>query len=265
MPELPDVATFKQYFDATSLHRTVERVRVEAADMVVGTSVRRFREQLAGRRFESTGRHGKYLFVGLDDGRHLVLHFGMTGYLKSSKGGEETPEHSRAVLELDDGYHLAYVCQRKLGRLSLVEGPEDILAEENLGPDALDDALDLERFRDRLADRRGAIKSALMNQEVVAGIGNVYSDEILFQAKLHPKTPVPDLDRAAIGRIYRQMRKVLTTAADRNVDVSRLPKSYLLPHRYEGGQCPRCGRTVQKLTVSGRTGWICPSCQPEKS
>ncbi len=261
MPELPDVAHFKKYLDATSLHRTVRRVRVLDGEMLQGVSARRFRGELEGRRFEATARHGKFLLVELDSGKYLVLHFGMTGHLKSSKAGQDTPGHARVVFELSDGYHLAYVCQRKLGRVDLVDGPSELVEDLDLGPDALDDALDFEAFRERLAGRRAAVKSALMDQGLLAGVGNVYSDEILFQARVHPKTPVGELEASKLRAVYRQMRKVLTTAADREGRIERLPRSYLMPHREGDERCPRCGTGLESIQVSGRTTWICPECQ----
>jgi len=262
MPELPDVAQFKSYLDSTSLRRRVTAVRGLDADLVRDMSAARLRKAVAKRRFVSSQRHGKYLLVGLDDGRFLVLHFGMTGFLKASKQGEETPSHARAVFVLDDGYHLAYACQRKLGQLTVVDGPEELAQRHGLGPDALDDALTVDALAERLEGSRAMIKSALMNQQLLAGIGNVYSDEILFHSRMHPKRPAGRLDRKGLRALHRNMRKVLHKAIECRAEIERLPRGYLLPHRDTDDDCPRCGGELDTLKVGGRTAWLCPRCQP---
>ena len=261
MPELPDVACFKSYLDATSLHRKVTGVERLNAALLRDVSPAAFRKALTGHRFESSLRHGKYLFVRLDGGKHLVMHFGMTGFLKSSKHGSETPDPTQAEFLLDDGYHLAYVCQRKLGHLTVVGEPQELIERHELGPDALDNALDAAAMAERLSQSRAAVKSALMNQKLLAGIGNIYSDEILFQTRLHPSTPASDLDKATLRKLHRNMRKVLNKAIERDAKPNQLPRTYLLPHRHEDGECPRCGHPLETLKVSGRTAWLCPHCQ----
>lgn len=264
MPELPDLAHFKQYIDATSLHRHIQQIRQLDSDLLDGISAQRFDKKLCGQRFESTARHGKFLFVRLDSGKHLLMHFGMTGDLKSSKHGEATPKHTRCVFVLDDDYHLAYACQRKLGRLGLVENPERFVEEQELGPDALDDSLDQPTFRERLQGRRGSIKSSLMNQAVVAGLGNIYSDEVLFQAGIHPEERVDELIASSVEALYWCMRDVLAKASQRQAKVDRLPQGFLLPHRHEDGHCPRCDTKLAKVAISGRHAWICPNCQRKR-
>ena len=153
MPELPDVAAFKKYLDATSLHQEIEETVVENGKVLRGVSAQRLREVLAGRRFESSRRHGKNLLVSLDKGPWLRLHFGMTGALTYYRDPEDTPAHARVVFRFAGGFQLAYVCMRMLGRVSLTENPSKFAEEAGLGPDALD--LDYGRFKAILAGRRG--------------------------------------------------------------------------------------------------------------
>jgi formamidopyrimidine-DNA glycosylase len=135
----------------------------------------------------------------------------------------------------------------------------------DLGPDALRHGRSFEVFRDALAGRGGTIKAALMAQDTLAGIGNVYSDEILYQAYIHPKTPVAMLNARDFRKLHRCMIKVLETAIERKVDVGRMPRTWLLPHREDGRPCPRCGERLKTLIISGRTSYVCEGCQELKS
>jgi len=195
-----------------------------------------------------------------------MLHFCMTGRLAYFKDLKDDPEHDRLRLDFANGYHLAYVNQRLFGQAAIVEDLAQFVAEQELGPDAFANDLDEEAFQKLLAGRRGQVKSALMDQSLIAGLGNVYSDEILFKAHLHPKTPVNSLDRNVIAKLYRAMREVLRVSIDSGAGseelFERLPDDYLLPHREEGDKCPVCDGEVQAIKASGRTAYYCPACQP---
>ena len=261
MPELPDVETWKRYVDATSLHQKVSDVHVDAPRMLKGIAPDKLVAALKGSTFETTTRHGKFLFVGLGKGSWLLLHFGMTGYLKYVKGGDEALPGARLVVHFTGSSRLAGFWPRRLGRIGLVEDPASFAAEEGLGIDALDPKLDLAAFRDMLARKRGTIKSALMDQGFIAGIGNVYSDEILYQAGLDPQAPARDLDERQTEALHRSMLHVLELAIERQADPERLPDSWILPRRHEGERCPRCGGTIEKVKFSGRTAYVCRACQ----
>lgn len=262
MPELPDVQVFKEYLDATSLHQRVGHVYVSADGLLEDVSASTLRRHLEGRELESTRRHGKHLFVDADGGGWLRLHFGMTGrpgYWKDGSTEGDDPEHTRLRLDFRGGGHLAYVNVRKLGQIGLVEDPDAWIQEEGLGPDALDPALDADALAGILEGRSGAIKSTLMNQSYLAGIGNIYADEILFQAGVHPETPAGELDRDQVEELLRQMRRVLKAAVDARVE--DFPDWFLLPHRDGDHRCPKCGDELEKTQVSGRTTWFCPRRQ----
>jgi len=259
MPELPDVEVFKRYLDATALHKTITEVEVETAQILEGVSISKLQKSLKGRQFQSTHRHGKHLLVALDQDPWLTLHFGMTGFLKYFKDMDKEPEHDRLLISFDNGYHLAYDSQRKLGAVGLTDGVDNFIDEKELGPDAL--SLDLEGFRQVIKGTRGALKSFLMNQKHLAGIGNVYSDEILFQSGLHPKGEVNDLAADTVKRLFEAMQDVLHKAIEAQADPARLPDSFIIPHRHKGGSCPRCKGEVEKISVSGRSGYFCPTCQ----
>src|SRR5215212_11976218 len=225
MPELPDVEAFKRYMDATSLHQKIRFVEVRNEKILGDVSARTLQSTLKGRTFESTRRHGKNLFAGLDGGGWMLMHFGMTGRLAYFKDLDEEPLHSRLLFAFENDNHLAFVCQRMFGKVELVEGPKEFVREKELSPDALD--LDSDSFRERLKGTRGRVKATLMNQKILAGIGNVYSDEILFQARLHPETSVAHLDGSTLEELHKEIRRVLETAIEREADPHKLP--VLLP------------------------------------
>lgn len=261
MPELPDVEIFKQYLDATGLHQKIEDVCIERGQYLQDASSNQIQTALQGQVLQQTHRHGKYLFAELDHGHWLVLHFGMTGGLSYYKVDGDEPDHTRMLIRYQNGYHLAYISQRKLGEIALTADVETFVEERELGIDALDPKLDQAAFVDILADSRAMIKSALMDQQRIAGIGNVYADEILYQARVHPKTKVNELDRDTLSRIYQQMKAVLQTAIECRAEPDQLPDTYIIPQRHEGGICPTCEGEVQQLEVSGRTTYYCPTCQ----
>jgi formamidopyrimidine-DNA glycosylase len=261
VPELPDVEVFKQYLDSTSLHQEIESVEVRNEEILGDVSARELERGLEGRRFESTRRHGKNLFVELDVGGWLLMHFGMTGTLKCFKDVVEDPPHDRLLITFKNGHHLTFEDQRMLGRVELIEDPENLIEAEKLGPDAL--TLDFSSFLERLEGRKAAVKPALMNQRVLSGIGNIYSDEVLFQARLHPKTNVEKLDETALKNLFEEMKRVLQTAIECGADSGRFPDEFLLPRRHEGEECPKGNGEIEKIKVSGRSAYYCAACQPD--
>lgn len=263
MPELPDVEVFKRYLEATALHKTITAVQIRDAGILKGISPLKLSRTLTQRQLKATRRHGKHLLVKLDQGPWLTLHFGMTGYLKYFKDMVQDPEHDRLRLSFDNGFHLAYVCQRKLGAVGLADEVESFIEAKHLGPDALN--LGLEGFRQALQGKRGTVKSFLMNQKYLAGIGNVYSDEILFQSNLHPQSKVNELAAKTVARLFRALKNVLHKAIEAQADPGQVPDSFLLPHRWGNGICPRGHGDLHKVTVSGRSAYYCPVCQGETS
>ena len=258
MPELPDVEIFKRYLDATALHQKIVDIEVRANRMLKDILPKNFKDALKGKRFESTRRHGKYLFVELEK-KHMLIHFGMTGRLKYFKKASDDPEYDQVLFRFADGYHLACISKRKLGKIGLIDSPDAFIEEKGLGPDAL--SIDLPELADILEKAKSFIKSLLMNQRRIAGIGNIYSDEILFRARLHPRKKSDRLKEPDVKRLDRAIETVLHTAIDRKAKPDDLPTSYLIPHRGKNGKCPRCGGDIKRIEVSGRNGWYCSRCQ----
>jgi formamidopyrimidine-DNA glycosylase len=267
MPELPDVELFRRHLDAHALDQTIQRVSVNDARILAEVTPQRLAARLKGARFVSSRRHGKHLLVRLSEGGWLTLHFGLTGRLHYFHDMADEPSYDRVRFDFSNGRHLAYVNLRLLGRVGLTEDADAFIEAEGLGPDALDPGFDLEAFMAALGRRRGSVKSLLMDQGLVAGIGNIYSDEILFQARLHPNARAEGLEPGALKRLFRNIKQVLETAIARDAGseqfLDRLPRGYLLRAREKGGRCPRCAREIAVLKVSGRTGYFCPRCQSE--
>ncbi len=261
MPELPDVAVFQQHLESTSLHQTIERTRVLEPDILESTSPGGLGRVLSGRSFVGSDRHGKHLFAQLDDERYLRFHFGMTGYLQYFKNEEDQPEYTAARFDFENGYQLALVMPRKLGAVEPIEDIQEYVEEAELGPDVYRTSFGFYDFKTVLEGRRGMIKSTLMNQSIIAGLGNVYTDEILFQAGIHPKITVPDLRERDLGHIFHVMRRVLRIAIERLAKPSDFPESWLTPRREPGQACPRCGGEIERISVSGRNGYFCPNHQ----
>src|SRR5215211_4100329 len=138
MPELPDVEVFRQYINSTSLHQKIESVEVKDETILGGVSARELESTLKGRTFESTRRHGKNLFVGLDGSGWLLIHFGMTGDLEYFEDRDQDPAHDRFLISFDNGYHLAFDDQRMFGKVDLIEDLEEFVRRKKLGPDLLE-------------------------------------------------------------------------------------------------------------------------------
>lgn len=259
MPELPDVEVFKRYFDATSLDQKIERVEVKEERLLENTSPQRMRKAPVGEVFESTLRHGKNLFAKLDSNLWLLLHFGMSGFLKYYKNSDEAPDHPRIIFHFDNGYKLAYDNMRMFGKVSLFDDIATYLQEQELGPDAL--SLEQEDFKEMLSQKRGMIKSALMDQRFIAGLGNIYVDEVLFQTGVHPKSQATALDKETVEALYNKVNLVLQTAINYNVDVDQFPENYLIHRRTPDSACPVCGGKIRKARVSSRSTYFCENHQ----
>ncbi len=259
MPELPEVETFKRYLDDTSLHQRITSVEVRDAYVLKRVSARELDRRLKGRRFENAHRHGKHLFVRAGDKLWLRLHFGMTGSLEYLKRDEQTPKTARVLFDFANNGRLAFDDQRKFGEIELIEDVDEFLQRRGLGPDTL--KISLSEFKAIVGKHRGAVKAILLNQQLIAGIGNLYADEILFRACMHPATEAARLSDRDLTRLFRATRYVLEKAIALKTDFNRLPKSWLLTHRGKRGRCPRCGRTLRSATIGGRISWFCAHCQ----
>ena len=213
MPELPDVETFRR-IAAKCVGRTVRRVSVDDPGMLKGVSHGTLQRLLKDARIASAARHGKHLFLALATGC-LAMHFGTNGSLRLLREGEAEPRFVRFHLVLAEGDRLAYLNPRRIGEVRWAKNAESFIAEARLGPDALDRRFDLMAFRELVEGRKRDVKSILMDQQSLAGIGNIYSDEILFQARIHPAIRGEALAKEQIQRLFKSIKQVLKTAVAR--------------------------------------------------
>jgi formamidopyrimidine-DNA glycosylase len=259
VPELPDVEQFRRFF---ALHAAGRAVRgVEALDpaIVRNATPQALDHALHGHRFDEPRRHGKWLLAGTD-GPVLLLHFGMTGDLVWSGDEPERHRHDRLILHLDEG-ELRYRDLRRFGGAWLALGAADVASVTGpLGPDAL--GVSRVEFLRLLERRRGGLKAALMDQSLVAGVGNLIADEVLWQARLHPRVRIQDLDLAARRGLFQTMHRVLRRAVDHFDDMERERRWLNHVRGVPGAACPRCRTPLERTVAAGRTTDFCPTCQP---
>ncbi|MFP8489782.1 Fpg/Nei family DNA glycosylase [Gracilimonas sp. Q87] len=261
MPELPEIIHFKHYVDSTCLKQTISDIEVRKEDVLSNCTTAELSAKLKGEMFEKTSHYGKYLFIHSTGSHDLVMHFGMTGNPVYFKNEEQTPDFPRVLVHFENGYKLAFNCMRMLGELDLIKDKKAFIKAKDLGPDVSDEKFDYEAFYALVQDRGGMIKSSLMDQQLMAGIGNECSDEILFQSRIHPKKKVKSLRENELKTIFDNVRKVIKKKVEALDHNRELPDSFLLKDREEGAECPNCKGAIEKITVGGRSGFYCPSCQ----
>ena len=268
MPELPEVENTRQYLLRSGLAgRRLGAPEITWSNTVRKPSVGEFIEGVAGRCVADVGRRGKYLLAALDDGGHLVLHLGMTGSLRIHDARQERPAMTRHIFPLDDGRELRFMDPRKFGHLWLLDDPEQ--AYGRMGPEPLSADFTAAALASALQGRKAPVKALLLEQSVVAGLGNLYVDESLFQAGIHPESPGSGIGDAEIAELHTAIVATLTRAtqayaAARDAEWPDPPNAlapWTIPRRKDAA-CPQCGASVQLLKVRGRSSWYCPECQP---
>ncbi len=267
MPELPDVEYFKIYFKQTSLHQKITQITCDARELIQSVSFNQLKQSLVGTQFTDAHRRGKLLLITIDNlDKKLGLHFAMTGklhYVKQDRKKEGDDRFTRLTLRFENGYELRWINMRKLGKVYLVSDPQQIDLIAEMGPEPLD--LTYQEFTQVLEEHANQmLKSFFMDQSNIAGIGNVYSDEILFRAQLHPRRKIKSLKQAEKKSLFGKMQQVLrqaVTVMEKDQSFSR--DEWLIPHRNEDHQCPlNKNHHLQSEKVSGRTALFCPQCQP---
>lgn len=257
VPELPDVEGYRRELAQRLPGRRVRHVHVEDAGVLRNATAQSFAQRLAGRRFDTPGRHGKWLLLPTD-GPTLIVHSGMTGRPFWTSASVEIQPYLRVRIELDEG-ELRYTDLRKLRGLWVADTREDESAiVGRSGPDALD--LGLAQFAAALSTKR-RLKTALTDQAVLAGLGNLLSDEVCWQARIHPMRPCPQLSQYDITTLHATTRRVLRTSV-RHHEVPHL-RGWLTRVRGDrDAACPRCGTPLMRTRNAGRTAVWCPHCQP---
>jgi formamidopyrimidine-DNA glycosylase len=275
MPELPEVETIRRDLLPHVVGRTITGVRIAPGAERVIRGDDALTQRLAGRRIDDLVRRGKYLLFRLDGkGKPLFLavHLRMTGSLLYRLSGDLPDAYVRAVITFDDGSELRYADLRKLGQMWLVDSPEEAVGA--LGPEPLDAAFTAARLRQTLSGRRAPLKSVLLDQRAIAGIGNIYADEALFAARIHPLRLAAGLSEAEAKRLHRAVRRVLNDALGNRgssfrdyVDAAGREGTHQLRvkvFRRTGQPCYVCRTEIARIKVGGRSTHFCPHCQPER-
>ncbi len=262
MPELPDVEAYRRFLSRHATGRRIERVVVTDDAILRNVSAEGLDRSLRQERFGEPERHGKWL-IAWTSGPAVLIHFGMTGDLGWERDHRGRHRHDRVIFETDGG-ELRYRNMRKLGGLWLAHDKEEAREVMGpLGPDAL--SLDRRGFRDLLFRRRGQIKAALMDQRWLAGVGNLLADEALWRARIHPARRIEDLSAEERDRLFTSLRKVVRTSVERYDYLPRMRGWLTHVRGTPGARCPRCRTPLERTTVSGRTTYFCPRCQPAPS
>lgn len=270
MPELPEVETVVRGLRAPLDGRTITGVIVGWPGAFATPDAPQFADRIAGQTVRKLDRRGKYILIRLTADT-LIIHLRMTGRLYVAP--DDVEEHAdrwvRATFQLDNAHQLRFSDSRKFGRCWLVDDPQQVLGR--LGPEPLDEDFSFADFRARIADRRRQIKPLLMDQHIIAGIGNIYADEALFLARLHPLSTADSLDDDDLRRLYDAIRAVLRDGIARegaSVNWYRKPDGSrgsaqhgLNVYGQTGEPCPRCGHPVEKIVVGQRGTHLCPACQ----
>lgn len=275
MPELPEVETIRRQLQRRVGGRVISHASVSDGLLVQPETRRRFAASVRGKRIEGVGRRGKYLLLELDSGDTLAMHLRMTGQILWFP---ETPDRSlryvRARFGLDNGSWLVFSDVRRFGRAWIV--PADLPDREGywaerVGVEPLGRAFTAARLAALLNGRRGPVKPLLLNQALVAGIGNIYADEALFQARVHPLRPGGSLDAGEVAGLRDAIRdrlQVAVRAGGSSIDRYRdtageagAMQTLLRVHLQAGRPCPNCGTTIVKTRVGGRGTYHCPTCQ----
>jgi formamidopyrimidine-DNA glycosylase len=273
VPELPEVESVRRQLAPLIEGKRFQRVEVSDPRLTRPADPAVVAQSLEGERVATLDRRGKYLIVRFESGRALLIHLRMTGSLRHARGGSLGDDpHRRAVVRLDDGSDVAYRDIRRFGTWALLErGEEEPYLASRLGAEPLGRSFTAVRLGERLANRRAPVKAAILDQRTLAGVGNIYADEALWFARVHPLREARSLDEAETAALHRGIRRALERGIDRQGSTLtdyRLPDGARgrMQHEFkaygrEGEPCERCGTPIEKIRVAGRGTYYCPHCQ----
>ena len=267
MPELPEVETIKNELSPHVVGRLIIGIVVDDEKLIQPYSIGEFCQQLLGQRVTSLERRGKYLLFHLSSGKVLIVHLRMTGLLAINSTGNE--RYTRAVLQFDSGDELAFIDRRRLGVMRLAGSADEIARK--LGVEPLTADFTAEMLAKKLKGRQAPIKAVLLDQAVVAGIGNMYADEALFAARIHPLKKAGYLSSREVKALHKAIVDVLKKAVDNkgaSVDTYKRPggeegtahDEFNVAHR-RGENCRVCGAAIQRIAIRNRGSYFCPKCQ----
>lgn len=273
MPEMPEVETMVRDLAPRVVGHTITAIDAPFRGSVVYPDFEEFERRVNGQVITGIDRRGKYALFPLTSGDLLIVHRGMTGSLLLRPSDAEIEPYVRLVLSLDSGQELRFRDPRKFGKVYVMDpsGDERALPWQRFGPEPLNGTFTVPAFRQALAGRTAPIKPLLLTQRVVAGLGNIYVDEALFLARIHPQRPAGSLTLPEIKRLHAAIRDVLAAAIERRgttfnnyTDIEGRAGGYqeaLQVFRRGGQPCPRCGRPLTRTVLQGRGTHFCARCQ----
>jgi len=273
MPELPEVETIRRHLEPFTVGRRLERLEVFDPMWCQPAPPETLDDAVRGRRIESLGRRGKYLIWTFEDEVHLVMHLRMTGNLLIM--GDQQPPYTRVLLPLDSGETLAYTDPRRFGTGVVLLGDDarDDYFKQRLGVEPLSPDFTTDYLRAVARKRKQPVKAFLLNQERIAGVGNIYADEALFKSRIHPERPVGTLKRDQLEALREAVIESLEAGIDSrgaSIDDYRNPdgaegmfQTKFQVHLREGEPCIRCGSIIVKMRAAGRGTYVCETCQPK--
>ncbi|MCA9971854.1 MAG: bifunctional DNA-formamidopyrimidine glycosylase/DNA-(apurinic or apyrimidinic site) lyase [Anaerolineales bacterium] len=269
MPELPEVETTVRALRPLLVTRRFTEVRNYWPRHLATPDLPELQRRIHGRQVQRIWRRAKYLVFDLSDDETLIIHLKMSGHLSVVSADAPPHKHVRTIFGLDDGRELRFRDQRKWGRVYLVQDPGSVLG--GLGPEPLDAAFTAAALAERLAHRRRILKPLLLDQRIIAGIGNIYADEALFYAGIHPARRADTLTPAEIAALHAGIQRALRLGIERegaSIDLYTKPdgtrgdmQNAVMVFRRTGDPCYTCGTAVERLVLGGRSTHICPHCQ----
>jgi len=272
MPELPEVETIKNELLPHIVGRQVTGVTLFWEGIIRQPSVKEFYSRLIGQRLTGLARRGKYLIFSLTSTKVLIVHLRMTGSLLVGRDSSEPPKYTRAIIHLDEGINIFFRDPRKFGVMRLVEDASIIVGK--LGPEPLEAGFTPQVLAQRLANRTAPVKALLSDQTFIAGIGNMYADEALFAARIHPLRRGGSLSPEEVERLHHTIQQILRSAiGNKGASVENYFRpdgtlgtahfQFQVAHRLGGKLCPVCGTPIERIVVRNRGTYFCPKCQPE--
>lgn len=273
MPELPEVETYVRDLAPMLAGKAIVGATVHWPRTIAHPAAQDFPRVVTGERFATFGRRGKYMLFGMESGQTLIVHLRMTGELRLHPADAPADPHTHVILPLDSGEVLHYRDQRKFGRIWLVADVGPVVGK--LGPEPLGGEFTPEGLAQQMQGRTANVKALLLDQSIVAGVGNIYADEALFHAGIHPRRAGGSLDGEEIRRLHGSVRWAIQRGIDlRGSTLGRGPQNYTPPNGIPGEAqdahqvfrrtdlpCPRCGNPIQRIVLAQRSTHFCAQCQ----
>lgn len=273
MPELPEVETIIRGLQQQLIGLKIVRIRV-ILPKVIREDKERFVSLLKGASVQGIKRRGKIILIALSNKMTILVHLKLSGQIIYTSPEKPSSKHTHLIFDLSDGNQLRYIDPRQFGYFLLINNSElsQIRQLTTLGPDPL--KISLDDFKERISKRKGRIKSLLLNQSFLAGIGNIYADEILHQAQIHPLEPAQTISIPQIEKLYQSIKEILTEAIKQKgssirdyLDSSGQEGGYQKLHQVyqrEGKPCFTCQTKIARLKIGSRSSYFCPNCQKER-